>query len=361
MFKYDRTLNHRDQKIGLLDKIVRIYRTTAFVLDFCIQNCYNTNGSNGGTKREREFTIDNRGGLLRRKIKYGWRFIMNSGKIPAKTENVRKIWLLGLTLMIIGLGGSNVFALDLMGPPVTELEKGMFRGGIDYSSSTMDLELIEGNATIYRNGELYGQGIVESLTIEDFKVNTLYANVGYGVAENYEVFLRMGAANATFGDSLWEESEEFDNKYNFAISAGAKATFYEGFDWKIGGIFQINLTELDGEIDSSARTITQPQFVEISSTEMQIAIGAKYMRTGWLSLYGGPFLHFISGDFDYTFTRITDLYFDTGEYSWEFNEGPTYGGYIGAQIEIAKNFFANIEYQQTSNADVIGANIMMRY
>jgi len=286
---------------------------------------------------------------------------MNSGKIPAKTENVRKIWLLGLTLMIIGLGGSNVFALDLMGPPVNELEKGMFRGGIDYSSSTMELKLIEGQSSVHINGEFYGRSIVESITIEDFKVNTLYANVGYGIDENYEVFLRMGVANATFGDSLWEESEEFDNKYNFAISAGAKATFYEGFDWKIGGIFQINLTELDGEIDSSTWTIPQPQFVGISSTEMQIAIGAKYMRTDWLSLYGGPFLHFISGDFDYKFTRITEFDFITGRFSWEFNEGPTYGGYIGAQIEIAKNYFANIEYQQTSNADVIGANIMMRF
>jgi len=286
---------------------------------------------------------------------------MNSGETPAKTENVRKIWLLGLTLMIIGLGGSNVFALDLMGPPVADLENGMFRAGIDYAFSSIDLELIEGDAIVYRNGELLGSGVVESLTIKDFKVNTLYANVGYGIAENYEVFLRMGAANATFGDSLWEEREEFDNKYNFAISAGAKATFYEGFDWKIGGIFQINRTELDGEIDSSAWTITQPQFVEISSTEMQIAIGAKYMRTSWLSLYSGPFVHFISGDFDYTFNRITDLNFDTGEYSWEFNEGFTYGGYIGAEINIAKNYFANIEYQKTSDADVFGANFVMRY
>lgn len=54
MFKYDRTLNHRDQRIRFLDKIARIYRTTAFVLDFYIQNyynCYNTNERNGSTKK----------------------------------------------------------------------------------------------------------------------------------------------------------------------------------------------------------------------------------------------------------------------------------------------------------------------
>lgn len=285
---------------------------------------------------------------------------MKSGKIPAKTENMRKIWLFGFALMIFGLGGSNVFAMDLMGPPVAEMEKGMFRGGIEYSYSEIDLDLIEGNAIIYRNGVLLGSGTAQSLTIKDFKVNTLYAALEYGVFENCEAFLRMGASNATFGDSLWEEGEEFDSNIDFAIGCGVKATFYEGFDWKIGGIFQVNRAELDGKLDSSSWGIPQPHFVEIGTTEMQIAMGVTYLRSNRVSLYGGPFVHFISGDFDYEFNRITED-FDTGEYSWEINEGPTYGGYIGAQFKFAKNYSANIEYQHTSNANVFGANIMMRY
>jgi hypothetical protein len=286
--------------------------------------------------------------------------MMRIERITAKTENVIKIWLLCLAFIIIGLGGSNAFALDLMGPPTAELEKDMFRGGIEYSFSKMDLDLIEGKGIIFRVGESPVSGTAESITIKDYEVNTIYATVGYGIFENGEAFIRMGTANATFGDSLWDEGEEFDSKYNFAIGAGLKTTLYEGFDWKVGGLFQINRTELDGEIDSSSWSISQPHFAEISTTEMQIAIGATYMWTGWLSVYGGPFAHYISGDFDYEFTRIsTNL--DTGEYSWEINEGPTYGGYIGGQFKFAKNCSANIEYQQTSNAQVFGANFMMRY
>lgn len=285
---------------------------------------------------------------------------MNSGRVPAKTEKVIKIWLLGLAFMIIGLGGSNAFALDLIGPPTAELEKDVFRGGLEYSFSKMDLELIEGQGTLYRNGSFVGSGTVPSETIKDFKVNTIYAAVGYGIFENCEAFLRMGTANAKFGDSLWEEGEDFNSKYNFAIGAGFKATFYESFAWKVGGAFQINRTELDGELDSSSWSIPQPHFVEISTTEMQIAMGATYMWTGWLSIYGGPFAHYISGDFDYKFNRITEN-FDNAEYSWEINEGPTYGGYFGAKFKFAKNYSANLEYQQTSNANVFGANIMMRY
>ena len=289
--------------------------------------------------------------------------MMRSGRIPTKTENVIKIWLLGLAFMIIGLGSSNVFAMDLLGPPTAGVEKGMFRVGTDYSLSKMDLELIEGEVTVYYDSDLVFEGSVLSEIIEDFKVNTLYATVGYGIFENYEAFLRIGTAKATFGDTLWEEGEEFDSNFNFAIGGGFKATFYEGFNWKIGGVFQINWAELDGELDSSSWEVPQPHFVEISTTEMQIAMGATYMYSSRVSIYGGPLIHFISGNFDYEFSRFrtNDGFTDTREYSWEINEGPTYGGYIGAQIEIAKNISANIEYQQTSNANVIGVNVMLRY
>lgn len=285
---------------------------------------------------------------------------MKSGKIQAKTENLRKIWLFGFAVMIFGLGGSNAFALDMMGPPVAEVEKGMFRGGIEYSFSNMDLRLIEGKADIYRNGTPLGSGTVDSITIDDFKVNTLYANVGYGVFENCEVFVRLGAANAEFDDSLWEEGEDFDSNIDFAIGGGVKATFYEGFAWNIGGLLQINRTELEGDIDSSSWIIPQPQFAEIGTTEMQIALGAKYMWSERVSVYGGPFVHFISGDFDFKFTRITED-FDTGKFKWEINEGPTFGGYLGAQMKIAKNFSGNIELQYTSDAHVFGISVMTKY
>lgn len=286
---------------------------------------------------------------------------MRSKVIPAKTENARKIRLLSLALIMVGSCGSNVFALDLMGPPNVELDKGMLSGGIEYSFSSIDLNLIEGNAIIYRNGVPLGSGTVESVTIKNLDINTLYAIVGYGIVENYEVFLRMGAAKATFGDSLWDEGEDFDSNIDFAIGAGIKANFYQGFNWKVGGIFQINRTELDGKLDSSSWGITQPNFVEISSTEMQIAMGVTYLWTSRVSVYGGPFVHFISGNFDYTFNRILDANFDTGEFSWEFKEGPTYGGYLGAQIKLGNNSSANLEFQQTSDANIFGANISLRY
>lgn len=285
---------------------------------------------------------------------------MKIGILPTKTEKIRIIQLLSLTLIIVGLSGSYAFALDLMGPPSAETEKGMLRGGVEYSFSNIDLKLIEGNAYIFRNGSFLGSGDVPSLTIKDLEVNTLYATIGYGIVDNYEVFLRMGTANAEFGDSLWDEGENFDSDNDFAIGGGFKATFYKGFDWKVGGVFQIDWAELDGDVKSSSWVVSQPQLVDISSTQMQIALGVTYLWSSRVSVYGGPFIHFISGDFDFKFTRITDTV-DTGKFSWEFNEGPTYGGYIGAQIKLLDNSYANIEYQQTSDAEFYGAGLMFRF
>jgi hypothetical protein len=284
---------------------------------------------------------------------------MRRGMIP-EMKNIIRILLSAIALITACLSGSNAFALDMMGPPTAGLELNMFSGGLEYTYSKTDIELIEGKADIYRNGEFFGSGPAESQTIENFKVNALYVAVGYGVFENCEAILRMGAANAKFGDTFWNEGEEFDNDYNLAVGAGFKATFWQGFDWKIGGLVQINRTELDGEIDSSSWTVPQPHYVEMTKTEMQIAMGVTYMWTGRLTLYGGPYARFISGDFDYKFNRVTE-FMANDTYSWDINEGPTYGGYIGAQLILPKNSFANFEYQHDSDADVFGASIALKY
>jgi hypothetical protein len=286
---------------------------------------------------------------------------MKNAILPAKTEKIRMIQLLSLSLIIISLGSPHAFALDLMGPPSAEIEKGMFRAGAEYSFSKIDLDLIEGKATVFQNLAFLDSGPYDSLTIDNLKVNTLYATIGYGILENYEVFLRMGTAHAEFGDSLWDDGEDFDSNNNFAIGGGFKATFYKGFDWKVGGVFQVDWADLDGEVKSSSWTVPQPELVDISSTEMQIALGVTYLWSSRVSVYGGPFVHFISGDFDLKFTRIFDSTFYTGKFSWQFNEGPTYGGYIGAQIKLLDNSYANVEYQQTSDAEFYGAGLMFKF
>jgi len=287
-----------------------------------------------------------------------WRLMMKSRKIPAKTKNTGRILLFGLALLIVGLCGSNAFALDLMGPPVAELEKGMARGGIEYSYGKTELKLIEGKGDQYRNGEFVTSGDVPSITISDFKANKIYGSVGYGLFENCEGFLRIGMTGSEFGDSLFEQGESFDGSTDFTIGGGIKATFYEGFDLKLGALIQANWAKYDGKINTP--DLSANDFAQIDLMEMQIAVGVSRMWSERLSIYGGPFVLFINGNFELSLGREREG-FVTEEYKWDINEGPIYGGYIGAQVKIAKNCYCNIEYQNTSDTDTFGANLMFRY
>jgi len=291
---------------------------------------------------------------------------MNRGTTLAKTENMREIWLLGFVVMIVGLGSSTAFALDPMGPPMANLKQGQFELGADYSYSTMDLKLNKGTYVEYIDGGFNEAGEAESFTLKNFKTNRVYANMGYGFADNWGAFLRVGGANAKFGDSIWEAGERFDGLTDFSIGLGAKATFYEDDNLKIGGLFQVNWSELDGKLKPAGwPTFDYPgaDCVEIELAEIQLAVGPTYKLTDNVLIYGGPFFHFVDGDLDDVYSDIEREtgFFLTSKYSWAIEETSTFGGYIGARVEFTENCSFDIEYQHTSAADAFGVSLMWRF
>ena len=280
--------------------------------------------------------------------------------ILAKAENKRKIWLLGLSLIMVAFCGSAAFALDPMGPPAADLQAGQLKAGVDYSKSTMDLELNEGIWVEYLDGIFLDVGEAVPFTLKDFKMNKAYFNFAYGAADNCEAFLRVGGTSATFGDSIWEDGERFDSNTDFAIGGGIKATFYEEDDLKIGGMLQVSWAEFDGKLKATHWAASD--FVGIDIAETQIAIGATYRLTEHVSIYGGPFLHFISGELEDTFSEIdAGGGLLTSEYSWNVEQESVFGSYIGTQIELTEEFSFNIEYQHTSASDAFGAGLKWRF
>jgi hypothetical protein len=87
-------------------------------------------------------------------------------------------------------------------------------------------------------------------------------------------------------------------------------------------------------------------------TELQIAIGPSYTGDRFC-LYGGPFLHFINGDAEGTIAGIP--------VSGDFEEDSNFGGFIGAQIEIAENTTFAVEYQMTGSAESVGLSMLWRF
>jgi len=274
----------------------------------------------------------------------------------SKAGNTRSIWLLGFVLMV---GGSAAFALDPMGPPTADLRQGQFEEGIEYSYGTMDLKLKDGIWIEQLDGVFYDAGNADSLTLKNFKTNKAYFNLGYGIIDGLDAFLRLGATTATFGDSIWEDAEEFDNNADFTVGCGIKATFYEDDNLKLGGLFQASWAEFDGRL--SAAHWAAADLVEMSIAEIQVAVGPTYKLADHISIYGGPFFHFVVGDLDDEFSEASEGGLLTSKYSWDVDESSNFGGYIGAKVDIAEDLSFNIEYQHTESADALSAGLIWRF
>ena len=275
---------------------------------------------------------------------------MKKRTILASAGIVGKIALLCFVAIAAVPGGSAAFALDLMGPPRATVEQGQIGTGADFSLGEMDIELKNGKWVENQAGVFQDAGNAIDISLGDFETMELYGSIGYGIAENWEAFLRIGAKKAGFGDSIWAQGEDFDSGIDFAVGGGVRATLFEIGDLEIGGLFQANWCNLDGKLDASHWP--SPVFVEVDLIEMQIALGATYPWTDSVSVYGGPFVHYIQGDFETQFTNF--------DITWDIDEGPNYGGYLGAVVEIAENCFFNVEYQHSADASAFAAGLMFR-
>jgi hypothetical protein len=279
-------------------------------------------------------------------------------KSMARSNSRMLLWT--VTLSVFALASSVAFALDPMGPPAATLRQGQCRAGIDYSRSTMNLELNEGEWVEYLDGVLDAFGDAESFTLKNVKTKRAYANFGYGATDNIEIFLRLGGASAKFGDSIWEDSEQFDSNTDFAVGAGIKVTFQENDRVKLGGLLQANWAQLDGNLDAPHWEAADS--VEFDVTEVQIALGPTYKLADPVLLYGGPFFHFVNGDLDDRFSETTEAgELLSSHYHWHVDESSVFGAYFGAQLDIGENTSVNVEFQHTADADAIGIGLLWKF
>jgi hypothetical protein len=286
---------------------------------------------------------------------------MGAVMTSAKNEDTKTLWCAGFAFLVVVLGASTAVALDPMGPPAAGLAEGQVTIGVDYSHSSMDLELSDGTWIEFLDGALFDAGEAVPFTLKDFKAHRTYANIGFGVSDRVEAFLRVGGTEGRFGDSIWEDQERFESSNDLAVGGGIKATFYDDGALQVGGLLQGSWAEHNG-------TLYAPHWpaadrVEIDLAQVQIALGATYRCAERFSIYGGPFLHFVSGTLDDTLDELsgTDpVGLLTSEYSWDIDEDAVFGAYAGVQLDFTENCSFNIEHQRTGAADAVGISLMWR-
>ena len=270
--------------------------------------------------------------------------------------------------IVIIISSSSVFGLSPMGAPKANLTEGKWSLGLEYEHSNMDIETSLDFSTEIIDGTTMPPSVKSKYKIEDLKSDMFFTNVGYGITENCDIYLRLGISDAQTnineiqaGGTTGEQFRGFDSNFGFAWGIGSRATFFEEGNLSIGGLLQTNWTNPD----SSEITISgDPYFsgkAEIEYWEIQMAAGPTF-EFDYFRIYGGPFLHFLSGDIDLNGTGIypgpTTI---TLESSKDIEKNTEIGGFVGVQFDIEENYSLYTECQFTSDAWGLGAGIIWKF
>lgn len=275
------------------------------------------------------------------------------------------------TLIVVCLFSSTVFAT--IGPPTADLARGKSAISIDY----LDFELDEADGTQVKEAtfENTGQSLRKWTEETDFvnaglDTTSVFATWHYGVTDKINTFLQVGMSEL--------DSEEKDVAYG----VGIKGTVYEKNKWKIGALLHWQHSSWKGDTPTNVLTIPWydgygRQFGtskmpligewESSHSTVEIAVGPTYQVNDWCTVYGGPYWHYISGDFNYDVTGHTEsprpgstVTLDmTESLDAEFDQSAL-GFFVGTQLnfnQIALSF----EYQKTSDIEQVGLNAVYRF
>ena len=279
----------------------------------------------------------------------------------------RMLWL-GIMLMVFGLCSSGAFAASL-GPPVAGLEAGKWSIGIDYAYTDMT---VSEKGVWTESADIFVPPPADARTTapyemkDDYKSNMVFANFGLGISDKLEIFLRLGSSDL----DVDVEGGDWDGGSDIAYGLGAKATFYEAGDLELGGLVQMTWASTDGDVTMVTDEIAGYAFAfpaefsgdgEYEWDEIKIAFGPRYKLTESISIYGGPFYHLISGDFDADAEVEVSNARARIEVSGDFEEESNFGFYVGGQIDIMETLPCYIEWQSTGDADVVGLSIAYKF
>ena len=302
----------------------------------------------------------------------------------------RMLWL-GIALMVISLCSSGAIAAT-MGPPAAGLDAGQFRIGLDISSAETGIDG-KGTGTEIEMYEYYVDDVLQegdSWEWDDeykwefkdkIQSEMLFANLGYGITDKLEVYLRLGMSDLGFEDE-WSDAF-FGSSDEIAYGFGVKATIWEDTKVKLGALFQMSWYDFDGEFEEFNGVYSEIEGEnvgvpvqgdwEVDYYQMKIAVGPVYELTEAISVYGGPFVQFLDGDMEQESNAKEkneceefgvceeEIYEYHEKESTDIKERLNYGVYVGAQINCGENLPICIECQTNVDTYVVGASLAYKF
>lgn len=248
-----------------------------------------------------------------------------------------------------------------MGLPIAALEEGQWSISGESAHDTTDMEA-SGRLTYIFSDIFWAQ----DFEIEDLTSNVFLAHAAYGICDNWNIFIRLGAADASDDLSLVpadndnpERQGRFDASYGLACGVGTRTTFCRWGPWAFGGQVQVTWFK-PAESDFA---IADPLFpdevfvgdVQIEYWQTQISIAAAYQIDTW-QLWGGPLLQFIDGDMDFKGT----IEGESGGLAWtsDLEQSSQIGAHVGANWDMADQWNLWMEGQITEDSWLVGIGVV---
>jgi len=278
----------------------------------------------------------------------------------------KKTGLYIVCLIVVCLSSSLVVALPPMGPPRALLGQDQWSIGLEYARQSMDLEAF-GTIEDIQVSPLFVTIRDGEHEIQDLTSNVVLSQAAYGLNDDWDVFLRLGATDAQddierlYPDGATDLYEGFDGSFGLAWGVGTRATFWQDGDVSWGGLVQLTWIDPgDGDIGLAGDPVFSGN-VEIDFWEVQVALGPTLRVDDNFRIYGGPFLHFVDGDIEISGTTVdmgTDI---RVEATGDIEEGSQFGGFAGAHWDTDDNTSCYIEFQLTGDAWGVGVGAAQRF
>jgi hypothetical protein len=252
-----------------------------------------------------------------------------------------------------------------MGLPTAYLGQDHWGAGVEYGHEQMDLEA---EGTVVEHFATTDFAWTQRFQMEDVAGNMILGTLGYGLADNWDIFLRAGAANssgtiiipAADTGALWQQ-DEFDASFGFAGGGGTRATFWKSNAWSIGGLAQF-LWFNPGDSSFSVPDPLIPDEswmgdVSLSYWQAQVSVAVAYEGDA-LRLWAGPFLQILRGDLDFNGQALIGGNVRTLSWTSDLEESSPLGGHFGASLKVTDEWNLWAEGQVMSDFWLVSVGLV---
>jgi hypothetical protein len=273
---------------------------------------------------------------------------------------------LGTAVLIITGSLVAVVSGAPMGMPMASLGAGHWGLGAEYGYGQMDLKT-SGTVTEVITG-FSGAPWAQNFRIDELKSNMVFGTIGYGLTDTWDIFARIGAADAKgsivvppASVTAEERQDDFSGSFGLAWGVGTRATLYKSGPWSFGGLMEVTwFRPGDSEFSVVDPWIPDESWVgdaKINYWQAQAALAAALQVDAW-QFWAGPFVQFTQGDMDFSGNAVLDPV--TGSISWSSSIDDSFqvGGQLGVNWKICDQFNLWGEGQITSDSWLVGVGLV---